>query len=264
MIIGAQKCGTSWLHHQLRQADGIYMPEEKDHGHFSYVGNLNTAAFDRYCRHFDDAAAGQLVGDANAAYFWTRTGSPWGRQPESFNPDIPHSMRTFCGPDLKLLLMLRHPVERAVSAYVHHIRHGAITAATSVLERDLPLGIIDMGLYRRHLSNWLAAYPRENLHVITSLPANPSAAVGMVEAVCDFLDVTPPPCERYYLEPIFPGWRRIVDDTGVWVETAAPRCPAGALGDGPLRLLDETEYRRVISPAEMQDLHRILDPHDIG
>jgi hypothetical protein len=264
LIIGAQKCGTSWLHHQLRQADGIYMREDKDHEHFSYVGNLNPGAFRRYCRRFDEAADAQRAGDANAAYFWTRTGSPWGRQPDSFNPDIPGSIRAFCGPDLKLLLILRHPVDRAVSAYLHHIRHGAITAATSILEPDLPLGIVDMGLYRSHLANWLAVYPRENLHLITDLPADNAAAVDLVEAVCRFLAVIPPPRERYYLEPIFPGWRRIADDRGVWVETAVEGRLSGALGDGPLCAMDGRQYRRVISPEELLELHRILDSHHIG
>lgn len=264
MIIGAQKCGTSWLHHQLRQADGIFMPEDKDHEHFSYVGNLNPEAFERYCHRFDEAADLQIAGDANAAYFWTRTDSPWARRPDSFNPDIPGSIRAYCGPDLKLLLMLRHPVDRAVSAYLHHIRHGAITAATSILDPDLPLGIVDMGLYRRHLANWLAVYPRENLHLISALPADDDSAVGILAAVCDFLDVAPPPRERLYLEPVFPGWRRIADDGGVWVETAVPGGLAGALGDGPLKTAEGKAYRRVISPAELRELHRVLDAQHLG
>lgn len=260
MIIGAQKCGTSWLHHQLRQADGLFLPEDKDHEHFSYVGNLNLEAFERYCARFAEARPWQRAGDANAAYFWTRTGSAWGRQPDSFNPDIPGSIRTYCGPHLRLLLILRHPVDRAISAYLHHIRHGAITAATSILEPDLPLGIVDMGLYRRHLTNWLAVYPRENLHLISGLPAGEDAAVTLLEGICDFLDVRPPPRERYYLEPIFPGWRRIVDDSGVWVETAVAARQVGA----PSRTVEGREFLRVVSPAELQDLHRILDPHAIG
>ncbi|MDT8322320.1 MAG: sulfotransferase domain-containing protein [Xanthomonadales bacterium] len=59
LIIGAQKCGTSWLHHQLRQSDEIFMPADKDHEHFSYVGNLNAEAFADWCRRFAPARAGQ-------------------------------------------------------------------------------------------------------------------------------------------------------------------------------------------------------------
>lgn len=39
LIIGAQKCGTSWLHHHLHQAAAVFMPADKDYEHFSYVGN---------------------------------------------------------------------------------------------------------------------------------------------------------------------------------------------------------------------------------
>lgn len=260
LIIGAQKCGTSWLHHQLRQADAIYMPADKDVEHFSYVGNLDDAAFERYCRRFDEAAPGQLAGDANAAYFWTRTGSPWSRQPDSFNPDIPRSIRTFCGAELKLIVMLRHPVERAISAYLHHIRHGAITPETSILDPTLPLGIVDMGFYRTHLVNWLDAYPREQLHIVRRLPNGAETAFDTVEAVCDFLEVAPPPRERYYLERVFPGLPRVGDETGVWMLDSTGDEESVSSGR-PLRWIDGERYRRVVTADELRELHRILDPH---
>ena len=263
LIIGAQKCGTSWLHHQLRQADGIFMPGDKDFEHFSYVGNLNDAAFERYCARFDLAAPGQLAGDANAAYFWTRTGSAWSRQPDSFNPDIPRSVRAFCGADLKLVLMLRDPVERAVSAYLHHVRHGAITYGTSILDRSLPLGIVDMGFYRTHLRNWLAAYPREQLHIVRRLPESDAAAIDAVEAVCDFLGVAPPPRERYYLEPVFPGLPRVIDAEGVWVADPDAGEDEAAADTASSRRIGGKRYRRVVTAEELAALHGILDAQSI-
>lgn len=264
LIIGAQKCGTSWLHHQLRQADAIYMPADKDFEHFSYVGNLNAAAFVSYCERFHEARVDQRAGDANAAYFWTRTGSRWGRQPDSFNPEIPFSIRRFCGPGLKLIVMLRHPVERAVSAYLHHIRHGAVTPAVSILDPELPLGIVDMGFYRTHLANWRRAYPREQLHLINGLPTSRDAAVEAVESTCAFLEVTPPPLDRYYFEPVFPGLSRVIDDAGVWIPETA-EIPAAARRDlpaaGPARLIDGRPHRRVVTDAELRELHAILDAH---
>ena len=264
LIIGAQKCGTTWLHHQLRLADRVYMPEDKDFEHFSYVGNLNSAAFEAYCRRFSEAGAHQLAGDSNAAYFWTRTGSRWGRQPDSFNPDIPGSIREFCGPDLKLILILRHPVERAVSAYLHHIRYGAITPDDSVLDPALPLGIVDMGLFRVHLLNWLEVYPREQLHLIPRLPEGEQATVRTIEAVCDFLGVAPPPGESHLLEPVFPGLQRVTDDSGVWVIEPEEDDRAIPFGDRPVRSIGAARYRRVITAEELNTLHSILDPHAIG
>ncbi len=262
LIIGAQKCGTSWLHHQLRQSRDIFMPEDKDFEHFSYVGNLNPAAFERYCRRFADAGGARVVGDANAAYFWTRTGSPWSRQPDSFNPDIPRSVHAACGPDLKLVLILRDPVERAISAYLHHIRHGAITPATSILDRDLPLGIVDMSLFRIHLDNWLAVYPRAALHLIPRLPSDDDDAVRLVEGACRFLDAAPPERARYHLAPVFPGLPRIVDAQGVWL---SERSGVPDLGAGqPQRVVGDERFWRVVSAAELEALNGLLDAQRIS
>jgi len=35
MLIGAQKCGTSWLHHHLRLSESIFMRQDKDRDHFN-------------------------------------------------------------------------------------------------------------------------------------------------------------------------------------------------------------------------------------
>ena len=263
LIIGAQKCGSSWLHHQLRQSDDIFMPDDKDFEHFSYVGNLNRAAFDDYCRRFAEAPAGQLAGDANAAYFWTRTGSAWSRQPDSFNADIPHSIHKFCGPDLRLIVTFRNPVERSISAYLHHIRHGAITPADSILDPDLPLGIIDMSLFRVHLANWLAVYPPENLHLVKSLPDSREKAIAAVEGVCRFLGAAAPPPERYYFEPVFPGLRRVVDEDGVWILAAEAGNPAEVSSSAPLKTIDGERLLRVVSGDELRRLREILAGQEI-
>lgn len=263
LIIGAQKCGTSWLHHQLRQSDGIFMPEDKDFEHFSYVGNLNDEAFSAYCRRFAAARSGQWAGDANAAYFWTRTGSPWSRRPDSFNADIPRSIRAFCGPELRLIVTLRDPVERSISAYLHHIRHGAITPADSILDPDLPLGIVDMSLFRVHLANWLEVYPVENLHIVKALPDTRDKAIAAVEGVCRFLGAAPPPPERYYFEPVFPGLRRVIDEDGVWLRAAdAPASLAGR-EPGPVRTIGGEPFLRVVSAAELQRLRGALAGQEI-
>jgi len=264
LLIGAQKCGTSWLHHHLRLSESIYMPEEKDREHFSYVGHVTRQATNNYCDQFSPARADQIVGDANAGYFWTRTGSKWGRQPESFNPDIPGSIHRFCGGQLKLILMLRDPVERAISAYLHHIRHGAITPDTSILDTQVPLGIIDMGFYSKHLANWRAAFGEENFHIITELPGIGDRATETVEAALRFLHAKPVPHDQYYFNPVSPGLRRIVNSSGVWLPDSIDF--PGKAGTRPLaeEEFDGQRFLRVVSPDELADLREILAGNEIS
>ena len=72
LIVGAQKCGTTWLHHHLRMIPQVFMPQDKDAPLF-----FNDAQeAETYCRRFDTALPGQLIGDACAGFFWTRQQAP--------------------------------------------------------------------------------------------------------------------------------------------------------------------------------------------
>jgi len=264
MLIGAQKCGTSWLHHHLRLSESIFMPEDKDRDHFSYVGHLTNKAFRGYCAQFSDAGADQLVGDACASYFWTETGSKWSRKPDSFNTDIPGSIRQFCGSRLKIILMLRDPVERAISAYLHHIRHGAITPDTSILDTQIPLGIIDMGFYRQHLENWQDVFPEENFHIIRGLPGTGAKAVETLEAALRFLDAKVIPVDNYYFKPVGPGLQRIADESGVWLLSSIDYPGKASIRTVPRMEFDGENYSRIVSPTELGELREILSGEDAG
>ena len=114
--------------------------------------------------------------------------------------------------------MLRDPVERAISAYLHHVRDGAITLDHSILDTSLPLGIIDMGLYEHHLAQWREFYPMDQIHVIQTMPSTAALAMEIMDRACAFLGALPIRPDQYYLEPIFPGLTRIVNDQGVWLK----------------------------------------------
>lgn len=259
LIIGAQKCGTSWLHHHLKLSESINMPDDKDMEHFTYVGNLTEQAFAHYCQRFDGARSDQLIGDANAGYFWTRTDSKWNRQPDSFNPTIPKSIHQFCGADLKLIIMLRDPVERAISAYLHHVRHGAITLDHSILDTSLPLGIIDMGFYEHHLAQWRKFYPMEQIHIIRTMPSTAPLAVEIMNQVCAFLDALPIRPDQYYLEPIFPGLARIMNDDGVWLKQVPESNAVHLPQSRDFVDIGDDRFIKAVSKRELLELRSIYE-----
>lgn len=260
LIIGAQKCATSWLHYQLRQHGELFLPEEKDVEFFSYSENLTPIDFGRWLERFACEEPVTRTGDANAAYFWTETGSSWSNKPNGFNRHIPEAVQAYLGDELQLIVSLRSPVERAVSAYLHHIHHGAVSPEQVILDIPQPLGIVDMGFYAVHLKNWLDVYPAENFLVIEGLPASQEAAVAAVDACTSFLGVRPFPEAPGRNKPVYPGLARLWREDGVWVEEQNPAI-VGYLPlqrNVPVTIEAGRRFARLVDPSELERLRAIF------
>lgn len=256
LIIGAQKCATTWLHYHLRKHPALFMPEDKDFEFFSYSGNLNKAAFERWCARFSEAPAGHKAGDANAAYFWTGTGSPWSEKPDSFNPEIPRSIHRFLGAGLHLIISLRDPVERAVSAYLHHIVHGSVSPEERIEDVTAPLGIIDMGLYGAHLENWLDSYPAEQMLLINGLPQGQNGGRLCLNKITAFLGVDTFPETHAAELPVFAGVPRNFQEDGVWVAAEHPLIARHLplKRTAPLECMQNGNFIRLVERAELLHL----------
>jgi hypothetical protein len=262
MVIGAQKCATSWLDYHLEQHPQIMLPTVKDVEFFSYSVNLNPEITKAWLERFDDAVAGQRVGDVNAAYFWTETGSPWGVKQDSFNRRIPESVHAFLGDDVQFIISLRNPVERTVSAYLHHISHGAVSPEQKILEISEPLGIVDMGFFGAHLQNWLQVYPASHFLVLRDLPSDRNSADSLMAGTLDFLGVEAFPQEHDFEKRVFPGMQRLNRADGVWVPAAHPAIAAHLplQRTVPMLVEDGVQYLRLVDTSELERLQQIFEP----
>ena len=106
MIVGAQKCGTSALTHFLSQHPEIGMASPKEVHIFdgpSYSSDWTPEQIDqRYGQHVEHCAGARILGEATPSYM--------------FVPEIGRDLARY-NPDLKLIVLLRDPVERAISHY---------------------------------------------------------------------------------------------------------------------------------------------------
>jgi hypothetical protein len=262
MVIGAQKCATSWLDYHLEQHPQIMLPTVKDVEFFSYSVNLNTEITKAWLERFENAVAGQRVGDVNAAYFWTETGSSWSIKENSFNRRIPESVHAFLGDDTQFIISLRNPVQRTVSAYLHHISHGAVSPEQKLLEINEPLGIVDMGFFGIHLQNWLQVYPASQFLVLRDLPSDRNSADSLMAGTLRFLGVAAFPQEHDFKKRVFPGMQRLNRSDGVWVPADHPAIVAHLPLQRAVPTLLEggVQYLRLVDAAELKRLEQIFEP----
>ena len=122
LIIGAGKSGTSSLHEYLKQHPEIFMSPVKEpmyfrygygteklkHDEKSYVKVLYDTK-DKYLQLFKDVENEKIVGESSVTYL--------------ANPVSAQRIKDF-NPNMKLLAVLRNPVERAFSFYKMSVRMG--------------------------------------------------------------------------------------------------------------------------------------------
>ena len=165
IIIGAQKSATRWLRQNLGRHPDIFVParELKYFNHPKRVDVLGTAW---YRAQFDRWAGEAITGEATPGYMML------GHRPAVVAERIQATV-----PEVRLIALLRNPVDRAYSAFLHHQRAERIHPRARLLDtvrrcrpEDDWMGIIAGGWYAASLGPYVellrrpAAGPRARRH----------------------------------------------------------------------------------------------------
>ena len=185
-ILGAAKCGTTFLYNYLKLHPQIYFPNDKE-CHFFDHDTFWGKGVHTYLRWYFKKAEHYLVrGEATPAYF---------RLPEKV---IPRMLSLYADNPPKFLVVFRNPVERAWSHYRHMVRN---CIENKTFERALELekkrlnenpfgwwGYYSDGLYASQLQKWLRYFPRERFifFITEDLHYKPNK---VVMETCTFLDI---------------------------------------------------------------------------
>ncbi|HXH26063.1 MAG TPA: TIGR03086 family metal-binding protein [Vicinamibacterales bacterium] len=121
LIIGAQKSATRWLRYNLGLHPDIYTVD--DEVWFFNIRRNFSQGLSWYRGQFTGWAGQPIVGEATPGYMM------WRHDPRRVARRIHETV-----PEVRLIAILRDPVERAHSAMLHHIRRGRLTTDTSLLE----------------------------------------------------------------------------------------------------------------------------------
>jgi hypothetical protein len=164
-VLGAAKSGTTSLHHYLRQHSALHLPEVKELDFFNAPKENFESGLEWYLEYFR-GADGRVSGEATPLYF---------RGPDL----VPSRMRRVYGTSSpQFLLILRDPVRRAYSHYLHKVSQGteplsfeealeAEDARPEQKRREWKSYFQD-GLYAQTLSRWLEFFPRERFFIMLS------------------------------------------------------------------------------------------------
>ena len=191
LIVGAQKCGTTWLASLLRQHPDVYMPEAEIH--FFDKACHYARGTDWYERHFAGARDEKAIGEKTPDYFWAN-----GQGGEGHLPNVHRNIHNVL-PDAKLIVALKNPVERAISAVKHIIRSGRISPFHKIDDllvgekRDLleGYGVFEMGKFHTLLEAYLELFEPDQILILVfeeDIVENPSRGL---RKVCRFLDIEP-------------------------------------------------------------------------
>lgn len=155
LCIGAQKCGTTWLASAVAQHPEVGTGRKKEL-HFFDQRDAYARGLDWYERQFRTTPATRAVGEFTPNY-WRTVGA---ETPTNFLGSADRVADAY--PDLRLIVCLRDPVDRAVSAYFHNIKAGRLSPEVPFLDavRERP-GLRDFGLYGSQLDAWLTRFPIE-------------------------------------------------------------------------------------------------------
>jgi len=178
LIIGAQKSGTTSLHEYLRTHDGIYLPPSKE---LHFFDKHHKKGYDYYHSKFEFNNY-QMFGESTPMYLYDQ---------ECIKKIFNYN------PDMKLVIMLRNPIERAYSLYNMAKKHNQETLTFSDAIRGeknrLPskwYSYVDRGLYFKQISNVLKFFEMEKIHFIRHEDYL-SDQEGEISKVMNFIGVDP-------------------------------------------------------------------------
>ena len=172
VIIGAMKSATSTLYQQLSRQPGIFLPRLKEPNFFS-----NDEQFSRgtewYSDLFKEAKATDILGEASTHYTKLPT-----------YPQTVTRMQSFLDQP-RLIYVMRDPVQRLISQYVHQWTEGEIRCELDKAIERYP-ELISYSCYARQLAPFVETYGRAAILPVffDRLLADPQ---GELERACRFI-----------------------------------------------------------------------------
>lgn len=152
LVIGAMKCGTTTIHRWLGEQPGCYLPEWKEVNFFT--SPLWERGVDWYRSLFEQAPSAAITGESSPAY----------TDPRFAALAADRIAETL--PDVRLIFLVRHPIERLRSHYGHEVQRGREQRPLREAIRDEESPYVQRSLYNKSIRPYLDRFERDRLLIV--------------------------------------------------------------------------------------------------
>ena len=195
LVVGAAKSGTTSLFNYLNQHPQIFIPAIKECRFFSQMPrnqkglgaekfqNEGIRDWEEYQRLFQGRKESRL-GDISNDYLY-------------FYQKSIQNIKAYLGSDVKIIISLRNPIDRAYSNYLHAIREGwenlsfeeAIKAEQTRIAQGWawPYHYVKVGLYYRQVKSYLSSFKDVKIFLFEDFKDTKL----LLDNVVEFLEVPP-------------------------------------------------------------------------
>lgn len=158
VIIGGQKCGTAWLEENLNKTGCVATPKRQVH---FFDENYNKGEI-WYREKFQHCDSSKIIGEKTTEYFCNNKSSIFSKMHETI-------------PNAKIILILRDPVKRALSAARHSINVGLVRYTNDIgklimddykKKSKIKLNFIERGFYLSCIKSLHSYYSRDQVLIL--------------------------------------------------------------------------------------------------
>lgn len=150
--IGGQKCASTWVYDILDGHPEVSLSRDKEVDFFS---NYWDRGYEWYASHFDvpKSAAVSVIGEVSPSYL--------------SDADAPERVAKY-NRDMRIIVTVRNPVDRAYSNHKHNIRQGFVLSDDLRFETAVENNptYIEHGLYGECIGRWRAHFPVEQIQIV--------------------------------------------------------------------------------------------------
>ncbi|WP_419657492.1 putative sulfotransferase domain protein [Desulfosarcina variabilis str. Montpellier] len=113
-----------------------------------------------------------IIGEASTTYFYDRVPYWYNKSNEiEFDDSLPPLPELVTNelPDIKIIISLRDPVDRAISAYYHWMKTGITSPRLGLkkVAKEYPkMRILEYGYYEEYLKIWQKYVPQERILIL--------------------------------------------------------------------------------------------------